>query len=214
METHFEGSRGSDNMSSPHQRQYDEQNPDIANSTETDHNNNPENDSDLASKFIDHPEDIDSPVNAHISGTEKRGGSLTNDESANTDPNDVDKPSLTIQTLKNKSMKSPFNYFEDDGDRQYWFGSDDREIDNPGLNQDSALDPKDNENFDESDDFHKYDDVDHSNVPDDDPIAKSNERMNANSSNERPTFNRTYNRNTADKDNIEDSGRFDGTIGI
>ena len=35
----------------------------------------------------------------------------------------------------------------------------DRAIDDPGLNQDSTFDKKDNENFDESDDFHKYDDT-------------------------------------------------------
>ncbi|HEU0136504.1 MAG TPA: hypothetical protein VFQ50_04375 [Flavobacterium sp.] len=95
METHFEGSRGSEHMSSPHQRQYDEQNPDNANVIDTDHNNNPESNDDLASQVIDHPEDVDSPVNADISGTEKNGGSLTLDESGSTNPNDVDdKPSF------------------------------------------------------------------------------------------------------------------------
>jgi hypothetical protein len=95
METHFEGSRGSEHMSSPHQRQYDEQNPDNANVSDTDHNNNPPTDKDLASKMIDHPEDVDSPVNADIAETEKHGGSLTNDESSKTNPNDVDdKPSF------------------------------------------------------------------------------------------------------------------------
>ena len=105
------------------------------------------------------------------------------------------------------------NEYDENGDRHFNF-SDDREIDNPGLNQDSALDPKDDENFDESDDFHKYDDVDHSNIPEDDPIAISNEHMNDNSVNERPTFNRTYDRNTGDDSDIEEAGRFDGPVGI
>jgi len=35
----------------------------------------------------------------------------------------------------------------------------DRAIDDPGLNQDSTFDRKDNEDFDDSDDFHKYDDT-------------------------------------------------------
>jgi hypothetical protein len=39
---------------------------------------------------------------------------------------------------------------------QHYF---DRAIDNPGLNQDSTFDKKDDENFDESDDFHKHDDT-------------------------------------------------------
>lgn len=95
METHFEGSRGSEQQSSPHQRQYDEQNPDNANHFETDHNNNPTKDQDLASKVLDHPEDVDSGANADISKTSKDGKSLTNDESAKTNPNDVDdKPSF------------------------------------------------------------------------------------------------------------------------
>ena len=112
-------------------------------------------------------------------------------------------------------METPFNFFLDgENPEKYYFTTDDREIDNPDLNQDSALDPKDNEDFDESDDFHKYDDIDHSNVPEDDPIAISNAKMNDNAANERPTFNRTYDRNTADDDDIEEAGRFDGTVGI
>lgn len=35
----------------------------------------------------------------------------------------------------------------------------DRSIDDAGLNQDSTFDIKSNENFDDSDDFHKYDDT-------------------------------------------------------
>ncbi|HEU0136503.1 MAG TPA: hypothetical protein VFQ50_04370 [Flavobacterium sp.] len=105
--------------------------------------------------------------------------------------------------------------WDDDNSEKYFFSSDDdREIDNPGLNQDNALDPKDDENFDESDDFHKYDDIDHSNIPEDDPIAKSNEKMNDNATNARPTFIRTYDRNTADDDDVEEAGRFDGTVKI
>lgn len=36
---------------------------------------------------------------------------------------------------------------------------DKRAIDDPGLNQDSTYDHKDEENFDDSDDFHKNDDT-------------------------------------------------------
>ena len=36
---------------------------------------------------------------------------------------------------------------------------DKRAIDNPGLNQDSTYDKKDDSDFDESDDFHKNDDT-------------------------------------------------------
>jgi len=35
----------------------------------------------------------------------------------------------------------------------------DRAIDDPGLNQDSTFDHKDAENFDNSEDFHKFDDT-------------------------------------------------------
>lgn len=34
-----------------------------------------------------------------------------------------------------------------------------RSIDDPGLNQDSTFDKKDEENFDDTDDFHKHDDT-------------------------------------------------------
>jgi hypothetical protein len=36
---------------------------------------------------------------------------------------------------------------------------DDRSIDDAGLNQDSTFDKKDEEDFDNSDDFHKHDDT-------------------------------------------------------
>jgi hypothetical protein len=35
----------------------------------------------------------------------------------------------------------------------------DRTIDDPGLNQDSTFDKKDEENFDEADEYHKFDDT-------------------------------------------------------
>ncbi len=95
METHFEGSRGSEHMSKPHQRQYDEQNPDNVNNMETDHHDNPQKDGDLAAQVVDHPEDVDSPVNTDFDTTSNSKKSLTQDEDAGTDPNDVnDKPSF------------------------------------------------------------------------------------------------------------------------
>ena len=96
METHFGGSRGgSESKTTPRQRQYDEKNPDNANTTDVDHNNNPKNDSDLASKAVDHPEDVDSKVNTDIRGTSKDRNSLTIDEDFDVDPNEVDdKPSF------------------------------------------------------------------------------------------------------------------------
>ncbi len=95
METHFEGSRGSEGKTTPRQRQYDEKNPDNANTMDTDHNNNPKKEPDLASLATDHPEDLDSPVNADLEDTSKDGTSLTIDEDHDTDPNEVDdKPSF------------------------------------------------------------------------------------------------------------------------
>lgn len=83
METHFEGSRGSEHMTSPHQRQYDEQNPDNANVAETDQTDRSQN--------KDEASEVDSPINTSVP-TEKNGGSLTNDESASANPDDADKP--------------------------------------------------------------------------------------------------------------------------
>ncbi|HEX8562097.1 MAG TPA: hypothetical protein VF676_03860 [Flavobacterium sp.] len=98
METHFEGSRGSEHMTSPHQRQYDEQNPDNVNHMETDNTDNlenPQKDVDLASQVVDHPEDVDSGINTQFGDNSDSTKSLTPDEKANTNPNDVDnKPSF------------------------------------------------------------------------------------------------------------------------
>ncbi|HEX8562098.1 MAG TPA: hypothetical protein VF676_03865 [Flavobacterium sp.] len=89
--------------------------------------------------------------------------------------------------------------------------NDPRGIDNPGLNQDDDLNSKD-EDFEESDDFHKYDDVDKANVDIDDEISRSNENLNANSENERPTFIRTYDKNATNI--VDDIGKYDGNINI
>ncbi len=67
------------------------------------------------------------------------------------------------------------------------------------------------EEDDESDDFKKYDDVDRANVDIDDEISRINEKTNENSENERPTFNRTYDKNSSD---VEDVGKDDGEIAI
>ena len=87
-----------------------------------------------------------------------------------------------------------------------------RGIDDPGLNQNDDLNSKDDEDFEESDDFHKYDDVDKANVDIDDEISKSNEALNHNSENERPTFIRTYDKNATNI--VDDIGKYDGNIGI
>ncbi|RZJ67319.1 MAG: hypothetical protein EOO50_06125 [Flavobacterium sp.] len=86
----------------------------------------------------------------------------------------------------------------------------DRKVDDPKLNQDASTYDKD-ETFEDSDDFHKYDDTDHSNVTQEDPIAKSNESTNDNSKTATPTFTRTYDKNASD---VENSGKDDGNIGI
>ncbi len=87
-----------------------------------------------------------------------------------------------------------------------------RGIDNPKLNQDDDPNSKDDEDFEESDDFHKYDDVDKANVDIDDEISKSNEALNHNSENERPTFIRTYDKNASNI--VDDIGKYDGNISI
>lgn len=92
--------------------------------------------------------------------------------------------------------------------------SDDRNIDDAGLNQDSTYDKKSDDDFDESDDFHKYDDTENSNIDANDPIAVSNDHINENALNDRPTFNRTYDKNEAEEIDPSESGKFDGTIGI
>lgn len=86
----------------------------------------------------------------------------------------------------------------------------DRKIDDPQLNQDASTYDKD-ESFEDSDDFHKYDDTSNSNVTQDNPIAKSNEATNENSKNATPTFTRTYDKNASD---IENSGKYDGNINV
>ncbi len=88
---------------------------------------------------------------------------------------------------------------------------DKRKIDDPELNQDASTYDKE-ESFEDSDDFHKYDDTDASNVAPDDPIAKSNETLNENSKNHVPTFTRTYDKNASDE--VDEAGKYDGNISI
>ena len=76
METHFEGSRSSENHDMPHQRTQSELH------------------SDTSHEKTDVPK-MDSDVNTDFEQNAPVGGSLTNDESANTDPNKVaDKPTF------------------------------------------------------------------------------------------------------------------------
>ena len=86
-----------------------------------------------------------------------------------------------------------------------------RRIDDPELNQDASTYDKD-ETFDDTDDFHKYDDTENSNVDQNDAISKSNDATNANAKNETPTFTRTYDKNASDE--IDKAGKFDGDINV
>ncbi|RZJ72772.1 hypothetical protein [Flavobacterium sp.] len=86
-----------------------------------------------------------------------------------------------------------------------------RKIDDPELNQDASTYNKD-ESFEETDDFHKYDDTEQSNVEPNDAISKSNEAMNANSKNHVPTFTRSYDKNASDE--VDKAGKFDGDIAV
>ena len=84
-------------------------------------------------------------------------------------------------------------------------------IDNPELNPDASTYNKE-ESFEETDDFHKYDDTEHSNVEQSDDIARSNESTNANAKNHTPTFTRTYDKNASNE--VDKAGKFDGDIAI
>jgi hypothetical protein len=111
-------------------------------------------------------------------------------------------------------MDSNYNLFDNEEKQFEYFlneASDKRGIDDPGLNQDDSYE-KSAEDFDDSDDFHKYDDTDNSNVDQDDEIATSNDTMNEHSENDRPTFNRTYDKNASDE--VDNAGKYDGNIGI
>ena len=105
-------------------------------------------------------------------------------------------------------MENNQNELESNRDK---FLDDDKNIGDSKLNKESTYEEK---NFEESDDFHKYDDTEHSNLDPNDPIAKSNEHTNENSLNERPTFNRTYDKNESEEVDSKDAGKFDGEIGI
>ncbi len=72
------------------------------------------------------------------------------------------------------------------------------------------------ENTDSSeiDNLETYDDTINSNVDENDPIAVSNDHLNENSLNERPTFTRTYDKNESDEIPAIDAGKFDGEVGI
>jgi hypothetical protein len=82
METQKDGSRSHDDHTQD-QRAYQNK----------DNSQNAGQKGDLAGEAIDHPEDMDSPVNINFDANRRKGDSLTNDESAGTDPNSVpDKP--------------------------------------------------------------------------------------------------------------------------
>ena len=87
-----------------------------------------------------------------------------------------------------------------------------RGIEDPELNKDASTYDKD-ENFDDTDDFHKYDDTEKSNIDQDDDIAKSNASTNENARNHTPTFTRTYDKNATDVP-VDKAGKFDGDIAI
>ena len=70
--------------------------------------------------------------------------------------------------------------------------------------------PKDASGDEDSDDFKKYDDTEHSNVDSSDPIAESNASTNDNARNDTPTFTRTYDKNTSDE--VDDKDMYDGAV--
>lgn len=86
-----------------------------------------------------------------------------------------------------------------------------RKIDDPELNQDASTYNKE-EKFEDTDDFHKYDDTENSNIEQSDAISRSNDSMNANAKTSTPTFTRTYDKNASDE--VDNAGRFDGDIAI
>jgi hypothetical protein len=64
-----------------------------------------------------------------------------------------------------------FKNWENIDCEEYWCDKDhDRQIDDPGLNQDDAS-RKSQQEFDDSDDFHKYDDTDEDKSETDDEAA-------------------------------------------
>lgn len=85
----------------------------------------------------------------------------------------------------------------------------DRKIDDPMLNQDASAYDK-SESFEDTDDFHKYDDV--ANLDPDSPEMKSSERTNEHAKTNTPTFTRTYDKNASDE--VDNVGKYDGEIGI
>lgn len=76
---------------------------------------------------------------------------------------------------------------------------DKRAIDDPGLNQDSTYDKKDEESFDDSDDFHKYDDTEKDKKTDEKGKKQSGTKTKILNTDTKP---------------LNDSGRFDGNISI
>lgn len=86
---------------------------------------------------------------------------------------------------------------------------DKRKIDDPELNKDTSSYDKD-ETFEDSDDFHKYDET--ANLDQNDPVVKSDDSTNNNAKTSRPTFNRTYDKIASDE--TLDSDKFDGNINI
>lgn len=80
-----------------------------------------------------------------------------------------------------------------------YFDEKDRTIDDPGLNQDSTFDKKDEEDFDNSDDFHKYDDTDEDQESDENESETKKSKVN--------------NMNVVRRD-LDEFGQFDGKITI
>jgi hypothetical protein len=75
----------------------------------------------------------------------------------------------------------------------------DRSIDDAGLNQDSTFDKKDEEDFENSDDFHKYDHTDKDTVH---AVEQPEKKVKT-----RPVLNK-------DKNALNTNGQFDGNIAV
>ena len=76
---------------------------------------------------------------------------------------------------------------------------------NVGKSEQIVSETQNSNSTEEDEDFTTYDDIEHSNVPDNSAISESNDHINENSTNERPTFNRTYDKNASNSTEVTSS---------
>ena len=79
------------------------------------------------------------------------------------------------------------------------------ENDNSLTITNSTLETQEDSDLESSDHVVTYDDTERSNISLNNPISESNEKTNENSANERPTFNRTYDKNASDETEVDSS---------